>query len=351
MTDVSDPVLFKVSGAVYDLDMLRPVRWWLYFVALLVVIMVLVGGATRLTDSGLSITEWGPIRGAIPPLFPADWLAEFAKYQTTTEYQTINKGMSLDAFKTIYWWEWAHRFLGRLIGIVVLLPLIWFWVRGRLTPWLKPRLVVLLLLGGLQGAIGWWMVKSGLVNRVDVSQTRLAVHLTMACIILAMTVWLARSIARHTAAATYGFNGQAAGIVFLVLLQVFLGGLVAGLDAGMAYNTWPDMNGELVPDGLWVIDPAWKNIFDNALTVQFFHRVTAYLLLIAVIMHWVKLRAAGGGSQHARRGLLLFLLVCLQAGVGIVTLLMQVPLSWALAHQFGAIVVLSFAVMHWRALV
>jgi len=180
------------------LHRLRPVRWWLYIVALLVALIVLVGGATRLTDSGLSITEWAPISGIVPPLDAADWLAEFAKYQTTTEYQTINRDMSIDQFKIIFWWEWGHRFLARAIGLVVAVPLFVFWVTGRLDPWLKPALLGLLALGGLQGFIGWWMVKSGLVNRVDVSQIRLAIHLTTACIILTVTVWLARSIAPHS---------------------------------------------------------------------------------------------------------------------------------------------------------
>ncbi len=331
-------------------DPMKPVRFWLYGVAFLVALMVLVGGATRLTDSGLSITEWAPISGAIPPLSPADWAAEFLKYQTTTEFQTINKDMNLEQFKVIYWWEWGHRFLGRLIGFAVIVPLIYFWVRKRLTPRLKPALVGLVILGGFQGFIGWWMVKSGLVDRVDVSQVRLAVHLTLACIIFVWTIWLARSVVRHSQGPIYGVTWQGGGLVVLVLVQVFIGGLVAGLDAGMAFNTWPKMDGSWVPGGLWTITPVWQNLTDNAMTVQFFHRIAAYVLWLATILHAIAVWKSAPGTTHARRAAFLAVLVSLQALLGIVTLMLQVPVSWALAHQSGAVVVLAFATAHWRAL-
>lgn len=330
---------------------LRSVRIWLWIVAFLIALMVLVGGATRLTDSGLSITQWDPISGAIPPLNQAAWLLEFSKYQTTTEYQTVNFGMSLSQFQFIYWWEWGHRFLGRLIGLAVFIPLVWFWLRGHLTSWLKPRLVILLLLGGFQGFIGWWMVKSGLVNRVDVSQIRLAVHLTMACFLFAMAVWLARSISYHSGEPLYGKRGQALALIALVLLQIFIGGLVAGLDAGMAYNTWPDMNGQLIPQGLWAMSPAWENLLDNAVTVQFFHRLTAYLLWAVCLLHAMILWKNAPSTPHMRRAVLLAVIVSLQAALGIVTLVLQVPLGFALAHQFFALFVLALSVAHWRALV
>ncbi|MFD0915595.1 COX15/CtaA family protein [Pseudahrensia aquimaris] len=328
----------------------RSVRYWLYAVAAIVAVMVLVGGATRLTDSGLSITEWKPVTGVIPPLSAEDWAVEKDKYRTTTEYQTQNKGMPMAEFKVIYWWEWGHRFLGRLVGLVAVIPLVYFWMRNRLPSWSKPRLLLLVAMGGLQGFIGWWMVKSGLVNRVDVSQIRLAVHLTMACIIFAYTIWLARSLVAHSSGRLFASAWQGGALVILLLVQVFMGGLVAGLDAGMAYNTWPDMNGAMVPDGLFAMTPWWLNFTDNAMMVQFMHRITAYLLLAAVIAHAVVMMRREPSSPHARRAMLLVGLVTLQAALGIATLLMQVPMNWALAHQFGAVVILAVAVAHWHAL-
>ena len=240
------------------------VRAWLIVVALMIVAMVVVGGATRLTHSGLSITEWQPIHGVIPPLNQAEWQEEFAKYQQIPEYQQLNKGMTLAEFQGIFWWEWSHRLLGRLIGVVVLLPLIFFWATGRIEPRLKPRLVALFLLGGLQGAIGWWMVKSGLSVRTDVSQYRLATHLTFAALILAYTVWLARGLAPSPLSGTRRrLRGVAGLLVGLTFLQIFLGGLVAGLDAGLTYNTWPLMDGTLVPSGLFLQSPWWRNLFEN----------------------------------------------------------------------------------------
>jgi len=328
----------------------RPVRKWLYILYALIVLMVLVGGATRLTDSGLSITQWDLLLGFIPPLDLGDWMAEFKLYQTTDEFKLQNSTMTLEQFKTIYWWEWGHRFLGRLIGLAVLLPMLYFWLRGRLTPWLKKASLVLFALVCLQGAIGWWMVVSGLVDRVDVSQIRLAIHLTTACVFAAATIWVARSVAPHsTDGSDVGFT-QAGWLILLILLQIFVGGLVAGLDAGMAYNTWPDINGAWLPEGLWAASPIWSNLTDNALTVQFFHRCIAYLLWIAILAHAVWLLRNEPGSPHARRGFMLFGLATIQAVIGITTLLLQVPIFWALLHQLGGVVVLGFATAHWRAL-
>ena len=325
-------------------DRLRPVRLWLYTIAAMVVAMVLIGGATRLTDSGLSITEWAPIRGALPPLDAADWAAEFARYRETTEYQTINRGMSLADFQFIYWWEWGHRQWGRLMGLVFALPLVWFWLSGRLNAHLKPRLLLLLVLGASQGAIGWWMVASGLSGRVDVSQYRLAVHLTMASAIFAYTLWLARSIGAREPVA--GTSWQPAALTGLVLVQIALGGLVAGMDAGLAWNTWPLMDGAIVPSGLHPTGE-WAHLFEDGKTVQFIHRMSAYALLAAAAFHAgdAALRFRGA---HARGAVVLFGLVVVQASIGIVTLVMAVPLAWALAHQLGAIVVLGWAVVHWR---
>lgn len=317
------------------------IRLWLFVIGLMIVAMILVGGATRLTDSGLSITEWQPIHGVVPPLNQGEWLEEFEKYKQIPEYKQINKGMSLEAFKTIYWWEWGHRLLGRAIGLVFAIPLAVFWIRGMVPGWLKPRLLLLLALGGMQGVIGWWMVTSGLVERTDVSQYRLAIHLTLAILILAYATWL---FARLTP--TWGREGAdtdsslACLILVVTLIQVFLGGLVAGLDAGLTFNTWPLMDGAFIPDGLWIMGPAWINHFENVLTVQFQHRMTAYLLLVLVF--WATIRAFAVTSDTGLRTgwLVLLLLTGLQAVSGIVTLLGQVPFGWALVHQgLGSLVV------------
>ena len=328
----------------------QTVRTWLYVVAALIVVIVMVGGATRLTDSGLSITEWDLFIGFIPPLDQADWLSEFALYQTTDEFKLQNSAMTLEQFKVIYWWEWGHRFLARLIGLAVLLPMVYFWWQGKLTTWLKGASLVLFFLVCLQGLVGWLMVKSGLVDRVDVSQVLLATHLTLACIFLTATVWVARTIAPHSADGIDTGFSQAGWLVLLIFVQIFAGGLVAGLDAGMAYNTWPDMNGQIVPDGLWAASPVWVNLTDNAMTVQFVHRLLAYLVWACVLAHAIWLLRYEPTSPHARRGLILFALVTLQACVGIITLVLQVPMSWALLHQVGAVIVLIFATAHWRAL-
>ena len=332
-------------------DTLRPVRLWLYVVAAMVVAMVVIGGATRLTDSGLSITEWAPIAGAVPPLDAADWAAAFEAYRTTTEYQTINRGMSMSEFQFIYWWEWGHRQWGRLMGLVFALPLAWFWATGRLTPYLKPRLLLLLVLGASQGAIGWWMVKSGLTHRVDVSQYRLAVHLTMASAIFAYALWLARGCLPAAARADDGEGAawQAAGMSALVLVQIALGGLVAGMDAGLAWNTWPLMDGALVPPGLHPTGDIMR-VFDDGKTVQFVHRMSAYVLLATAAAHAASAVVRTGG-RYARRAVLLFALVTAQAAMGVVTLVLHVPLGWALAHQVGAIAVLGVGVWHWHAAV
>lgn len=328
------------------------IRFWLYGICLLVFAIVIVGGATRLTDSGLSITEWKPIHGVIPPLTEAQWQEELEKYRQIPEYQQINKGMSLDAFKVIFWWEWAHRLLGRVIGLAFAIPLAVFWWRGMIEQRLKPRLLGLFALGGLQGVIGWWMVTSGLVDRVDVSQYRLAIHLTLACVIFAWAMWIARGLAPHSTSPASPMLGRLAALgVLLVLVQTFLGGLVAGLDAGLAFNDWPLMDGAVIPGGLLLRDPWWINFFENPKTVQFVHRLGAYALLSYFIAMTVVTLRSETDAPHKARSVLLAALVVAQALIGIVTLVMQVPMSWALLHQGGAVVVLGFAVAHWRGLV
>ena len=324
----------------------RIVRAWLFVVALMIVAIVVVGGVTRLSQAGLSITEWKPIHGVIPPLSDSDWQEEFAKYQQIPEYRELNAGMSLDAFKGIFWWEWAHRLLGRLIGVAVLAPLIFLWGTGRIEPALRPRLVAILLLVGLQGAVGWWMVASGLSVRTDVSQYRLAIHLTLACIILAYVVWVARALAPSSPPSRAPLRLMGFLIVVAAIVQIFLGGLVAGLDAGLTYNTWPLMDGTVVPSGLLMQEPWWRNLFENPATAQFDHRIGAYILLLLALVHarqaWARPQANGAW--------LLAALVMAQAAIGIATLLYAVPLPLGLLHQLGAVLVLTLAVAHFRAM-
>ncbi len=311
------------------------VRLWLYAMAFLVFCMVIVGGATRLTDSGLSITEWRPLLGAIPPMNEADWLAAFEKYKLIPEYQIQNRGMPLSEFKFIYWWEWAHRFLGRFIGLAFALPLIFFTFTRRIDRALWPRLFALFILGGAQGALGWYMVASGLVARVDVSQYRLAAHLTLAALIFAAIIWVAMGIGRKRKHASSSSDWFAVLLVAFVLLQIAAGGFVAGLDAGQGYVTWPKMDGQWVPSGLWEMAPGWKNAFENAMTVQFNHRILAYMLLLATALHaWQ--------SRTLSATLLAFAMLA-QACLGILTLLLHVPLAAALIHQAGAMIVLALA--------
>jgi cytochrome c oxidase assembly protein subunit 15 len=312
------------------------VKGWLYAVAFLIFCMVIVGGATRLTDSGLSITEWQPLLGAIPPLTEADWLIALEKYRQIPEYQLINKGMSLDEFKFIYWWEWAHRFLGRFIGIAFFLPFVYFAATGALTLKMSIRFAALLVLGGLQGALGWYMVASGLVDRVDVSQYRLSAHLTLATVIFAAILWVAFGLNGKRHAPASSREWMALVLAGLVILQVAAGGFVAGLDAGMGYNTWPLMDGEVVPKGLFAMEPAWRNMFENAMTVQFNHRVLAYIIIVA---------AAGYAYVvQTREAALILAAVLLQVVFGIWTLLWQVPLWLGLVHQGGALIVLAAAI-------
>jgi cytochrome c oxidase assembly protein subunit 15 len=332
-----------------DLRNRTAVRWWLYAVLAVLFSLVIVGGATRMTESGLSITEWNPIHGAIPPLNDAEWQEEFQKYQQIPQYTEMNKGMTLDAFKSIFWMEWAHRLLARGVGFIFALPLLYFAATRRIERGLGPKLVGILLLGGLQGAVGWWMVASGLVDRVDVSQYRLATHLTLAAFIFTATMVVARGLAPHSQPAADRSTQRLAGIlVILVLIQLYLGGLVAGLHAGLSYNTWPLMDGKVIPGDLFILEPAWRNLFENPKTVQFIHRVGAYVVFVVALWQMIATFRRQPGTTHARRAAILFLLVLLQATLGIGTLVMHVPMDLALTHQAFALVVLGFAAAHWR---
>jgi len=328
------------------------VRVWLLTVAALVFLLVSVGGATRLTGSGLSITEWKPIMGIVPPLSEADWHDAFEKYRQIPQYEQVNKGMSLGAFKRIFWWEWTHRFLGRLVGFAFLVPFLALLAAGRIPRQLMPRLVGIFALGGLQGLVGWYMVSSGLADRISVSQYRLAVHLGLAILILGALLWVALSLdEKHEerSVAASG-SGWAAAITALMFVQILLGALMAGMKAGMGYNTWPLMDGQLIPNGLGVMQPWYLNLFENAMTVQFNHRVVAYAVVLAVAWHaWSTLRVSGDVRVRGT-SIVLACATLLQVLLGIWTLLAQVPLSLGLAHQAGAAALFAVAVWHLYAL-
>jgi cytochrome c oxidase assembly protein subunit 15 len=330
------------------------VRWWLISLAVLIAVMVLVGGATRLTESGLSIVEWKPVTGTLPPLSEAQWAQAFEGYKTIPQYRELNAGMSLAEFKTIFWWEWSHRLLGRVIGAVYLLPFLFFMWRGALNAELKRRLWLIFGLGALQGAVGWWMVASGLSQRTEVSQYRLATHLVLAFVIFAAIVWtLRRLTARPPAAASSRLKITGVALLALTFLQLYFGALVAGLRAGKVYNTWPEIDGALIPSAarLWFEEPWWRNLFDNALTVQFEHRMTAYALLALAVLHAIDAVRSRAGAAVIGGAWWLVAAIFLQAVLGILTLLHQVPIDLALAHQGGAIVVLTLAVLQTERLV
>lgn len=327
---------------------LRPVQIWLYVIALMVLLMVLVGGITRLTDSGLSITAWKPISGTLPPLSDADWQAEFEAYKLIPEYQIQNHWMSLDEFKSIFWWEWGHRFLGRLIGAAFLVPFLVFLWQRRLDWKLAPALGTLFVLGGFQGALGWWMVSSGLTERVDVSQYRLAAHLGAAVLLFAALVFVARTMVPRPVVAPVkrGWRPLIALFAALIFLQIIAGAFVAGIDAGMGYNTWPLMDGALIPGGLGIMSPWWLNPFENALTVQFDHRMIAYAIFVfALALMWAGRGLRFGARPHVFLPLMVVLVV-LQVVLGIGVLVMQVPLSMAVMHQGLAFVLFGVVIAY-----
>ena len=329
----------------------RAVRVWLAVVAGLVFAMIIVGGATRLTDSGLSITEWQPLLGAIPPLSDADWQAAFAKYKTIPEYAIVNKGMSLDAFKVIFWWEWAHRFLGRFIGIVFAVPFVWFWARGAFPLGLAPKLAGVLALGAVQGGVGWYMVSSGLSERIDVSQYRLALHLSIAFLILGAVVWLILDLSpdrREARLQTVGSADRTWATVLAVLVfsQVAIGGFVAGLKAGRAFNTWPSMDGKFIPDGFLRLEPWYLNLTENMATVQFNHRMAACVIVALAVWHAMRVVRTADDERVVVSAMLLAGGCLAQMGLGIWTVLAAVPIELGIAHQGFAAVVFGVAVMH-----
>lgn len=331
----------------------RAVRWWLISIAALIAIMVLVGGATRLTESGLSIVEWKPVTGTLPPLNHEQWTEAFEAYKTIPQYRELNAGMNLTEFKTIFWWEWGHRLLGRAIGIAYLLPFLWFLWRGDLGADLRRRLWLIFGLGAVQGVVGWWMVASGLTERVEVSQYRLATHLVLALVIFAAIVWtLTRMTERPRPASCTRLRITGGVLLVLTFVQLYLGALVAGLRAGRIYNTWPDIDGTLIPSAgrLFFESPWWRNLFDNTLTVQFEHRMIGYVLFVLAILHMFDAIWSRARTGVISSAFWLAIVVTLQVVLGVLTLLDKVPMDLALEHQAVAIAVLALAVFQFEQL-
>jgi cytochrome c oxidase assembly protein subunit 15 len=338
------------------------VGFWLLALALIVLCMVTLGGLTRLTGSGLSITEWKPVTGTIPPLSNAAWSAEFAKYKHIPQYLRENSWMTLADFKAIYWWEWAHRLLGRLLAAAFAIPFVWFAWTGAIARRDWPRMLILFALGALQGFIGWWMVESGLETRVAVSQYRLAIHLGTAVLLLGALLWIGLEYLtggpRRPSSSVVGAPAQidqlsegksqarlAFGFVALVYLQLLLGAFVAGLHAGLIYNTWPLMDGRLVPEYAFFSRPWWINFFENAGLAQFDHRIVAYIVLGTAIVMWYRLR--GLASEVRRSSTAVLHATFLQVILGVTTLLLQAPVLFSAAHQLLAAVL--FCVALWNA--
>ncbi len=319
----------------YASDLLRPVRIWLYALASFVLLIVVVGGITRLTESGLSITSWKPISGIIPPLNDAQWQAEFDAYKQIPQYTVLNSWMSLDDFKYIFFWEWLHRLLARTLGLIFIVPFLVFLVQKRLSRQLAWPLFTLFILGGFQGLLGWWMVSSGLSELTSVSQYRLAAHLTAASLLFVALIYVARSLEPGRVLGRVTRWHLMTGVILgvLLIIQIGAGAFVAGLDAGMGYNTWPLMDGAIIPSGLLVMDPAWRNFFENALTVQFIHRCIAYgITAYVAYLIWRRNKDGGFGGVHGWLPRIGFL-VLLQVVLGIATLLTHVPISLAVGHQ------------------
>jgi cytochrome c oxidase assembly protein subunit 15 len=332
-------------------DRSRAVAIWLLAVAVLVLAMVVVGGSTRLTGSGLSITEWKPVTGAIPPLSHADWQAEFARYKSIPQYQLLNRGMGLGQFQTIYWWEWSHRLLGRLVGAVFFIPFLWFAVRREIPGRLFWRLGGLFVLGGLQGLVGWWMVASGLADRVYVAPERLMIHLGLAFALLGALVWTAMDAwsgwARQTLPSPWG--GRALALVALVFVQILLGALVAGNQAGLVFNDWPLMNGHWLPDH-YAGQSLWATLAHSQGAVQLHHRLVAYLLTIVALVVGVSAwRSDYLAAESKQLAVGVAIAVLLQACLGIATLMTAVPIGLGIAHQLMAAFTLCLAVAFaWR---
>jgi len=330
----------------YISDNDRAILRWLQICLVLIFAMVILGGVTRLTDSGLSMVTWHPT-GMLPPLGAEQWQAEFELYQQYPEFQKLNRDMSLDGFKSIFWFEYSHRMLGRLIGLVFLLPLVYFLLRKMVKPGLAPRLVIMFLLGGFQGLLGWYMVKSGMVSNPHVSQYRLTAHLLSAILIYGFILWTIFNLAfpqRYlplTESAAAGWRKASLGLLMLLLITIASGGFVAGLDAGMIFNTFPLMGGELIPEGIGALSPWYLNAFDNLVTVQFNHRWLALATGLLLIVWYIRGRSRFGEVGLQRGFKLVGMMVIIQLVLGVATLLLQVPVLLGALHQAGALLLFS----------
>lgn len=320
---------------------LRPVTVWLSTGCVLIALMVVIGGITRLTESGLSITEWKLVTGALPPMNETDWQAEFDAYKRIPEYALVNSDMDLDGFKEIYFWEYLHRNWGRLMGLVFAVPFLVFWRKGLLQGWLMKRCITILIGGGLVGALGWFMVVSGLSERTDVSHFRLAAHLCAAFSVFGLVLWTICDIIDQRSA--FRADGSRAGkwarwLLVLLGLQIVWGAFTAGLDAGRIYNTWPLMNGEFMPDNVTAFGSIWKDFADHKDGAQFVHRNLAWILAAAVVAYALRFR---GTTALHRMWWWLLLAVLLQFTLGVLTLLTAVRIELGVLHQFGALVLLA----------
>ncbi len=328
----------------------KPVVIWLLAVCTLIFCMVVLGGVTRLTNSGLSMVEWEPIMGIIPPINASEWQDTFSKYQQSPEYQKINRGMSLDQFKSIFYFEYAHRVLGRLIGLAFLLPFIYFLLRKKISARMVPKMIIMFILGGLQGVLGWYMVKSGLVHNPHVSQYRLTAHLLAAICIYSYILWVAMGMLWDNTANTAieGFNRLrvfSLTITALIVLMIISGGFVAGTRAGLAFNTFPLMNGQIIPEGLFSMSPVYLNFFENLLTIQFNHRLLAYALFISIPVLWFFVQKSQCQQRTRKIAHLFMLMLGIQVSLGISTLLFHVPVALAATHQAGALVLLTLSLL------
>ena len=324
----------------------RAVGYWLLACCFMVFAMAIIGAITRLTESGLSIVEWRPLIGAIPPLTGAEWLAVFDQYRQSPEYKLVNSGMTLPEFKYIFFWEWLHRLWGRLIGVVFAVPFVWFLIRRRIPKGFALKLLGVFALGGLQGFIGWFMVQSGLVDRPSVSHYRLALHLSLALLIYGLLLWLALALLRQSFPPiddrrADGLHGLAWALLALLSTTIVWGAFVAGLDAGMLYNSFPLMGGKVMPPDMWSLTPRWLNLLENHGAVQFTHRVLAVITAAGILFFWLRSRAVDLPSRLRGLCALLALAVCAQVGLGVATVVLVVPIPLAAAHQAGAIAVLS----------
>ena len=321
------------------MDRSRPIAAWLISIVAMIAAMVVLGGLTRLTHSGLSMVEWKPLTGWLPPQGEGEWGEAFAGYRQFAEYKAFNEGMTLSGFKAIFWLEYTHRLWGRLIGVAFFVPFVVFMVKGWVRGALAVKLLVMFVLGGLQGVLGWYMVKSGLMDRPDVSQYRLAAHLGLALLIMGYMLWVAMDLLDPLPGGGIGASAAAAAGVFaLVFVTVLSGGFVAGLDAGFSYNTFPLMEGELLPDGLFALDPVFINFFENVATVQFTHRVLALAVLAAVAAFWIGAQRARLERRQRLAANVMAAVSAIQVGLGISTLVLVVPVPLAAAHQTGAMI-------------